>query len=77
VVGRFAAGLAKVIAETPAREAPATRRTGPLEAAVRADKVRRAQVGPDPRPVAETSRSALLRAAAGRVRRRVRGQFSG
>jgi hypothetical protein len=77
VVARFAAGLAKVIAETPAREAPANRRAGPLETAVRADKVRRARVGPDARPVSETSRPALLRAAAGRVRRRVRGQRSG
>jgi hypothetical protein len=72
VVGRFAAGLAKVIAETPARPAPAARKAGPLETAVRADKATRtAAATGDDRPVAELSRLHLLRAVAGRVRRRV------
>lgn len=71
VVGRFAAGLAKVIAETPARPAPAGRKAGPLETAVRIEKMRRAVPPGDARPVAELSRLDLLRAAAGRVRRRL------
>jgi hypothetical protein len=71
-IARFAAGLAKGVDETPGRPAPATRNAGPLEAAVRADNARRAPgaVG-DERPVAKVSRLGLLRAAGGRLRRRV------
>ncbi|MBA2955570.1 hypothetical protein GON03_14635 [Nocardioides sp. MAH-18] len=79
-VARFTAGLVKVVATTPARGAVDTRRLGPIETAVREDKIRRGvrdepahgPVPPAERPVAELSRGALLRLALGRVRRRLR-----
>ncbi|GAA1798120.1 hypothetical protein GCM10009795_049490 [Nocardioides hankookensis] len=77
VVARFAAGLAKVIAETPGRPAPSARRAGPLETGVRAHRARRTPSSADPRPVEDLGRVALLRAAAGRVRRRLRRQSVG
>ena len=72
---RLAAGVAKVLAETPSGPVPESRNAGPLETATRADKLRREAVerDRDRRPVGELGRLEVLRAAAGRVRRRVRG----
>jgi hypothetical protein len=75
-VARFAAGLVNAIVATPGRPAAGTRNVGPIEAAVRDDKMRRddAAAWGDRRPVAELSRAQLLRAVAGRLRSRLRGR---